>query len=133
MNFDRHYFQKMTFTAKQVRQYLDSAERDAHIAQTSDITEVQFAFAYQALIKAGITIIASSGYKVRSQPGHHIKIVDALSQILGDQNVAIMGDAMRQSRNLDLYDGGTVIAESESREYVKFVAGVLKRVQELIK
>ncbi|MCK9581270.1 MAG: hypothetical protein M0Q92_12605 [Methanoregula sp.] len=131
MNFDRRYFQPLSFTPEQWRQYFASAERDVHIAQTAKLAEIQFTFAYNALIKIGIALIAANGYKVRSQPGHHVKIIDVLSRILKDENIALMGDAMRQKRNLDLYDGGDIITDAEGEEYAAFVAQVLKRAEKL--
>ncbi|MDP8258217.1 MAG: hypothetical protein P9L90_02165 [Candidatus Aadella gelida] len=58
-----------------------SAQRDLKIAESTNISDVVFKFTYDALIKLGIMLIAKKGYKVRSTAGHHIKILEKLSQV----------------------------------------------------
>ena len=89
-------------------------------------------FAYDALIKVGIALIAKQGYKVRSQPGHHVKIIEKLSEILKDEDIDIMGNTMRQSRNKDFYDGGTIITETQARQYVDFAAEVIEKARQYL-
>lgn len=130
-DFEDRYFQKLQFTEAQIRQYFDSAKRDLDIAEHSNIAEVRFKFAYDALIKIGIALIAKQGYKVRSQPGHHVKILEKLSQITGDTDVEILGNKMRQDRNKDFYEGGTIITDKETKEYLGFVKTVFDKAQSL--
>lgn len=127
INFETKFFQKTIFTADQLAQYIASAERDYAIAAASDIPEVVFKFSYDALIKMGIALIARAGYKVRSMPGHHVKIIEKLAEMLGNEDVAIMGNRMRQSRNTDFYDGGAIISETESAQYTAFVREIIER------
>ncbi len=58
MEFEDKYFKKLNFNQKQIEKYLNSALRDISIAKESKITEVQFQFTYNSLIKLGITLIA---------------------------------------------------------------------------
>ena len=58
-------------------------------------------------------------------PGHHIKIIEKMAQILGDDSIADMGNIMRSKRNLDLYAGGVEITEKECKEYIKFAERIL--------
>lgn len=132
-NFETQFFQKLEFMPEQLKQYFESAERDYGIAASDDIPEVQFKFAYDALIKIGIALIAHEGYKVRSQPGHHVKIIDKLSEILADEDIDIMGNTMRQARNKDFYDGGAIITETEAKQYVEFVEQVLEKAKAHLK
>ena len=61
---------------------------------------------YNALIKAGMALIAAKGrVKVRSVAGHQIKIIEKMSEILNDEMVMAIGNAMRSKRNEDLYGG----------------------------
>ena len=106
-NFENQYFRKM------------------------DFTEVRFTFAYDALIKIGIALIAKAGYKVRSQPGHHVKIIEKLAEILADEDIALVGNKMRQSRNADLYDGGILVTQKDSREYTEFVEKIYSKASPL--
>lgn len=132
-NFETQFFQKMDFIPAQLKQYFNSAERDYGIAASDDVPEVQFKFAYDALIKIGIALIAYEGYKVRSQPGHHVKIIEKLSEILTDEDIDIMGNTMRQTRNKDFYDGGTLITETEAKQYVEFVESVIEKARAHLK
>lgn len=131
VDFPSDYFQKMKFTPQQLAQYLRSAEHDLRIARRSDVPEVVFKFSYDALIKLGITALAYQGYRVRSVPGHHVKIIEKLSQLLRNQDIAIFGNRMRKMRNIDFYDGGAFITDRDSQEFLTFVQGVFNQVKRL--
>lgn len=121
IKFESQYFKKLSFEEKQVEQFLLSAKHDLGIAESSEISDVIFKFSYDALIKLGIAFIAKKGYKVRSSAGHHIKILEKLSQLLEDKDIIILGNKMRQERNTNLYDGGFFTGDKDSFEYLKFV------------
>lgn len=88
---------------------------------------------YNALIKAGIALIAAKGgVKVRSVTGHHIKIIEKMAEILKDETVLAVGNAMRTKRNEDFYGGGIFISEKESTEYLEYVKSVLSRIGQLM-
>ena len=128
IHFEKEFFQKIKFTPKQLDRYGLSARRDLEIAQKDIFTEVRFAYCYQALIKLGITILAKKGQvKVRSVPGHHIKILLKLSEILGDEDIFTIGNAMRMKRNQDMYSGGEFISKKETEDYLRFVEGIFKK------
>lgn len=128
IHFENQFFQKITFSQEQIRQFVDSASKDIKIASDSDVPEVVFKFSYDAF-KIGLAAIADRGYKVRSQAGPHIKIIEKLSQIIEDEDVIILGNRMRQERNADLYLGGSDISEKESQAYLDFVQKVVFRIQ----
>ena len=127
INFESQHFQKLTFQEKQISQFLLSARHDLKIAKESDVPDVVFKFSYDALIKLGITLIAKKGYKVRSTAGHHIKILEKLSQLLKDEDILVLGNKMRQERNVNLYDGGIFVGEKDSLEYLEFVKSTFKK------
>ncbi len=129
INFESQHFQKMTFKEEQIDQFLKSALHDLKIAEDSDISDVIFKFSYDAIIKLGIALIAKKGYKVRSTTGHHVKILEKLSQLLKDEDILVLGNKMRQERNVNLYDGGFFVGEKDSLEYLKFVKSVFKKSQ----
>jgi len=129
MKFEEGYFQKMHFTPEQIRQFLQSAEHNLMIAKESKIPDVVFKFSYDALIISGIVLIALQNRRVRSNTGHHIKIIEKTSQILEDESVFILGNKMRKERNHNLYDGITFVSEKESKEYLKFVEKIYKKVK----
>jgi len=127
INFESQYFQKLVFQEKQIDQFLTSALHDLKIAEESDIPDVVFKFSYDALIKLGIILVARKGYKVRSTTGHHVKILEKLSQILKDEDILVLGNKMRQERNVNLYDGGFFVGEKDSLEYLEFVKSAFKK------
>lgn len=130
INFESRHFQKIPFNQEQITQFLKSAFHDLKIAQDSTVSDVIFKFSYDALIKSGIALIAENGYKVRSTAGHHIKILEKLSQLFQNEDILIFGNKMRQERNANLYDGGFFVGKKDSLEYLKFVKGVFKRYHE---
>jgi hypothetical protein len=128
MLWQEKYFQKLRYTEDQINDYFKSAKRDLSIALKSDISEVVFRFSYDAFIKLGIALSAQNGYKLRSVPGHHIKIIEQISKLLKDKDIDIFGNKMRQMRNSDLYEGYSSISNKDSRDYMRFVLDVFKKV-----
>ncbi len=127
ISFESQYFQKLAFKEEQINQFLNSALHDLKIAESSDIPDVIFKFSYDAFIKLGIALIAKKGYKIRSTAGHHIKILEKLSQLLKDEDILVLGNKMRQERNANLYDGGFFVGDKDSLEYLKFVRNAFKK------
>ncbi|MDD2576712.1 MAG: hypothetical protein PHV76_04335 [Bacteroidales bacterium] len=121
MIFDPDYFKKMDFSLKQVDSYLISAVKDMKIAEKYDDPEVRFEFVFKSLIKFGITLIASYGYKVSSRKGHHRKVLEKMSEILNNEEILIVLERIRKTRNTEFYDGGTIITRKQSDEYLSFL------------
>ena len=131
--FEREFFKKFNFTEEEVKRFLESALHDLEIAQKDPFPEVRFSYSFQALIKAGIALLAEMGkVKVRSIPGHHAKILAKMSEILKDPDIATIGDAMRTRRNADLYGGGKAVSEKEASDYLKFTQQVIQKVKKAI-
>ena len=127
ISFENQYFQKLVFKDEQIEQFIKSALHDLQIAKGSDISDVIFKFSYDALIKLGIALIAKKGFKIRSTSGHHVKILEKMSQLLKDEDILVLGNKMRQERNNNLYDGGFFVGDKDSREYLDFVKNVFKK------
>jgi len=126
--FEDSYFVKFSFTAKQLADYLASAQKDLSIARDSKVSEVVFQFSYNALIKLGIVSIAKQGYKVHGKIGHHAKIIEKLAELLGDEEVGAVGNLMRKTRNIELYSGGSVITDKQAKEYLEFVKALAQKI-----
>ena len=132
-SFETDYFQKFKFTQNQIQRYFQNALRDLEIARKDVFSEVRFTYGYQALIKAGIALIAKTGgVRIKSMPGHHVKILEKMSEILQDTDVLTIGDAMRVKRNNDFYGGGESVTEKEADDYFKFVEKILKSIEKKI-
>jgi hypothetical protein len=125
-------FQKFGFTKEQVSSYLKNAFHDLEIAGKSDLAEVKFNYSYTALIKSGIASIASRGLKVKSMPGHHISIIDKMSELLKNGEIQSIGNIMRMKRNADLYEGGTFISEKEAVDFYNFTEKILHDTEKYI-
>lgn len=132
MKFEDQYFVKFHFTKDQIKKNFNNALKDLTIAKKDKILEVKFNYAYTSLIKAGLTLLSFYGVKTRSVPGHHMKIIEKLAEILKDESISDMGNIMRSKRNLDLYSGGIEVTEKECREYINFVNEVLENVKQAI-
>lgn len=132
--FEREFFRKCEFTEEEIKRFLESAHHDLDIARKDPFSEVRFTYSFQALVKAGIAIIAKTGeVKVRSIPGHHAKILEKMSEILKEPDISTIGNAMRTRRNTDFYGGGIPISENEAKDYLKFTEGVIQKVEKAIR
>ena len=97
--FESKFFQKTNFSVKTITRYFNNALKDFKIAlENKEMSVVAFRFAYDALIKLGITVIASCGYRVKSRRGHHVKILEKMSEILKDEDVKIIGNAINEEK-----------------------------------
>jgi len=132
MRFEEQYFTQFKFTKEQVKKNLKNALKDFTIARKDEFLEVKFNYAYTAFIKAGIALLSFHGVKLKSMPGHHAKLIEKMTEILGDNTVAEIGNLMRSKRNFDLYGGGIDVTEKECRECLAFVDGVLKAVKNML-
>ncbi len=128
-SFETEYFKKIKMSDSRIKSFMKNAFRNLEIASKDPFPEVRFMFAYQALVKSGIALLAYSGVQVRSVPGHHAKIVEKMSALLKDPDIFVMGNAMRMKRNEDLYSDGGFISEKEALEYLDFVKNVLQKVK----
>lgn len=133
ISFETKFFEKKNFEKKSIEKYFNNAVKDIKIVVSNKNEEVIFKFSYDALIKIGIALIAFNGFRIKSRRGHHIKILEKLSQILGDEDIKVIGEAMRKKRNLDLYDGGVIISEKESKNYLNFVKKITENAKRYLK
>lgn len=129
MTLDKNFFVKQKFSKNELGKYKGAARRDLEIAKTNKDVEVIFHFTFMALIKLGIYLIAFQGYRIKSRPGHHEKIIETLSQLLHNEDVLIVGQKMRKDRNLDLYSAGIHYSASETATYVQFVSELIKNTK----
>lgn len=132
IKFDEKYFGELKFTKEQIKKNLANAMKDLRIAKADKIPEVKFTYTYSALIKGGIALLSFYNWKIKSAPGHHIKIIETVARILSDNTIEIIGNAMRSKRNLDFYNGGIMVTRKESQEYLRFVDSALKRIEKII-
>ena len=133
ITFETKFFQKNKFNEKIIQRYFNSALKSFKIAARNKEPEIIFKFSYDALIKTGITLIALHGYRIKSRRGHHVKILEKLSEILSNEDILIFGDKMRKKRNLDLYEGGIIIGTKEAKQYLSFIKQAILQAEKYIK
>ena len=126
MNFLPEFFQKIEFQNEQIDQYFQSAKKDFLTAQESNNVDVVLHFGYSAILKLGIGLIAKEGFKVRSIPGHHIKILDAMTTLTGLEDELNYIQRIRRKRNVDLYEGGISLSQKEAAELLNVVGEVFQ-------
>ncbi|NQT28822.1 MAG: hypothetical protein HQ570_04405 [Candidatus Omnitrophica bacterium] len=131
-SLDSRHFAKFEFTKEQVEKNFGNASKDLNIAKVDKILEVKFNYTYNAFIKAGIALLSFYKIKVRSTPGHHIKLIEKTAEILKDDTIEEIGNIVRQKRNLDFYGGGIEVTEKECKEYLYFVEKVFKKIKSII-
>jgi hypothetical protein len=47
--------------------------------------------------------------------------------MLNSGDILVLGNKMRQERNVNLYDGGFFVGEKDSREYLDFVKDIFQK------
>ena len=132
MKFEDAYFTEFKFTEAQIKKNIENALKDFGIAKKDTILDVKFNYAYTAFIKAGIALLSSYHAKIKSMPGHHVKIIEKTAEILKDDGILSIGNAMRSRRNIDFYAGGAEVTEKECYEYIKFVESVINKVKNFL-
>jgi uncharacterized protein (UPF0332 family) len=62
--------------------------------------------AYEAMLKASLGFMFSHGFRARSQPGHHIAIIDFVRARIDKKHAGLLTifDRLRRKRNMALYD-----------------------------
>jgi hypothetical protein len=120
-------FEKFVFSKNQVLKYHKSALRDLKIAKNANENEVKFRFCYDSLLKLAIAVCAKNNLRIKSRQGHHVKLIDKMSDILNEKDIKIIGQEMREKRNWDLYGGGVLLSEKETKEYLKWTENIFKK------
>jgi uncharacterized protein (UPF0332 family) len=77
--------------------------------------------AYEAMLKASLGFMFSYGFRARSQPGHHIAIIDFVRARIDKKHTSLLTvfDRLRRKRNLALYDDAGFISHHEAEQAVE--------------
>lgn len=102
----------------QIDRFLASAEKklaSAHRILDFD-EEACLQQAYEAMLKASLGFMFSYGFRARSQPGHHIAIIDFVRARVDKKDAPLLTvfDRLRRKRNMALYDDTGFISRSEA-------------------
>lgn len=79
--------------------------------------------AYEAMLKASLGFMFSYGFRARSQPGHHIAIIDFVRGRIDKKHSALLTvfDRLRRKRNLALYDDTRFVSRHDAEQAVQSV------------
>lgn len=77
--------------------------------------------AYEAMLKASLGFMFSYGFRARSQPGHHIAIIDFVRGRIDKKHSASLTvfDRLRRKRNLALYDDTGFVSHHDAEQAVE--------------
>src|ERR1017187_8194267 len=98
----------------QIERFLASADKklaSAHRILTFD-EEASLQQAYEAVLKASLGFMFSHGFRARSQPGHHIAIIEFVRSRLDKKHSGLLTvfDRLRRKRHLALYDAAGFVS-----------------------
>jgi uncharacterized protein (UPF0332 family) len=121
----------------QIERFLQSADKKIlsarKILEFDDEAALQQA--YEAMLRAAMALMFSHGTRIRSQPGHHIAIIEFARASLGREHDGMLSvfDHMRRKRNTALYDDTGFISHRDAEDAVdaaqKFVAVAKKHIE----
>ena len=102
----------------QIERFLASADKklaSAHRILVFD-EEACLQQAYEAMLKASLGFIFSHGFRARSQPGHHIAIIEFVRSRIGKKHggLLIVFDRLRRKRNMALYDDTGFVSQHDA-------------------
>jgi uncharacterized protein (UPF0332 family) len=106
----------------QLGRFLESAERKLASARKilAFDEEACLQQSYEAMLKASLAFMFSHGFRARSQPGHHIAIIDFVRARLDKKHAPLLTvfDRLRRKRNLALYDDTGFVSHHDAEEAI---------------
>jgi uncharacterized protein (UPF0332 family) len=117
----------------QIERFVASAEKklaSAHKILAFD-EEACLQQAYEAMLKASLGFMFSHGFRARSQPGHHIAIIDFVRTRLDKKRTGLISvfDRLRRKRNLALYDDRGFVSQHDAKQALQAASDYLAVVR----
>ena len=117
----------------QIDRFVASAEKkltSAHKILAFD-EEACLQQAYEAMLKASLGFMFSHGFRARSQPGHHIAIIDFVRARIDKKHVGLISvfDRLRRKRNLALYDDRGFVSQHDAKQALQAASDYLAVVR----
>jgi len=117
---------------QQIERFLASADKLASAHRILDFDEEAcLQQAYEAMLKASLGFMFSHGFRARSQPGHHIAIIEFVRSRLDKKHSALLTvlDRLRRKRNLALYDDTGFISHHDAGQALQAAQDYLKVIR----
>ncbi|MGD0425274.1 MAG: hypothetical protein ABSC10_01025 [Candidatus Acidiferrales bacterium] len=113
----------------QIERFVASAEKkltSAHKILAFD-EEACLQQAYEAMLKASLGFMFSYGFRARSQPGHHIAIIDFVRARIDKKHAGLISvfDRLRRKRNLALYDDTGFVSQHDAKQALQAASDYL--------
>jgi uncharacterized protein (UPF0332 family) len=104
----------------QIDRFLASAEKklvSAHRILAFD-EEACLQQAYEAMLKASLGFMFSHGFRARSQPGHHLAIIEFVRARVDKKHAGLLTlfDRLRRKRNMSLYDDSGFVSHHDAED-----------------
>jgi uncharacterized protein (UPF0332 family) len=117
----------------QIERFLQSAEKklaSAHKILAFD-EEACLQQAYEAMLKASLGFMFSYGTRVRSQPGHHIAIIEFVRTRVDKKHAGLISvfDRLRRKRNTALYDDIGFVSRNDAEQALETARQYLKVIR----
>lgn len=117
----------------QIERFLASADKKLISAErilTFD-EEACLQQAYEAMLKASLGFMFSHGFRVRSQPGHHIAIIDFVRARVDKKHASliVVFDRLRRKRNMVLYDDTGFVSHHDAEQALKSASDYLAMIR----
>ncbi|MGB6667911.1 MAG: hypothetical protein WA621_07815 [Candidatus Acidiferrum sp.] len=110
----------------QINRFLASADKKLSSARKilAFDEEACLQQAYEAMLKASLGFMFSYGFRARSQPGHHIAIIDFVRARIDKKHASLLTvfDRLRRKRNLALYDDSGFVSHQEAEQALETAA-----------
>jgi uncharacterized protein (UPF0332 family) len=87
--------------------------------------------AYEAMLKASLGLMFSHGFRARSQPGHHIAVIDFVRARIDKKHAGLISvfDRLRRKRNLALYDDRGFVSQHDAKQALQAASDYLAVVR----
>ena len=87
--------------------------------------------AYEAMLRASLGFMFSHGFRVGSQPGHHIAIIDFVRTHLNKKHSGLLAvfNRLRRKRNTALYDDTGFVSSHEAEEALAAARNYVKVIR----
>ena len=107
----------------QIERFLASADKKLASAQKilAFDEEACLQQAYEAMLKASLGFMFSHGFRARSQPGHHIAIIEFVRSRMDKKHSGLLTvfDRLRRKRNVALYDDTGFVSQHDAEEALR--------------
>ena len=113
--------------------FLQSADKklaSAHKILAFD-EEASLQQAYEAMLKAALGFMFSYGFRARSQPGHHIAIIEFVRAPVDKRNSSLltMFDRIRRKRNVALYDDTGFVSRHDAEQALESARRLVEAIR----